>query len=315
MADTFPGRPGALPFKTGSEAVAAALRLARGATGRHTVLRVGFHGWHDPVVTPHVSWHRYDHTERTAKEVPAVPPVYGQVMRVWHGSDPDDLVAAIAATPDLAAVLLDPVELARPMPENARRVLAATREAGALLVLDESKTCLRLGPHGAQGRLGITPDLTVAGKALANGFPLAVVLADAALTSQARKLRIRGTFSYELGALAASIATLRVLREEKAGETLEASGRALLDALNAALAAAGAADRVAAVPYPWPCMPYLAFRDVADAERRDFYSRLTGQGVLMLPNHMNFMSLAHEPRHIAHAAEAVAVAAAALTAP
>ncbi|MFF5980393.1 aminotransferase class III-fold pyridoxal phosphate-dependent enzyme [Streptomyces olindensis] len=305
LSGLFPEQSGALLFKTGSEAVGAAMRLARHRTGRDLVLRLGFHGWHDQVISPHVNWHRFDHSQRRSARPLGVPGIYGPAVHVWHGDDVDDLLETVRSTPDLAAVVVDPVELPLPLADSAKRVREAAHEVGALLVLDESKTCLRLGPGGAQERLGVTADVLVLGKAIANGLPLAVVLADPALTAQSRRLRIRGTFSNELTSVAAASATLRVLREEKVHERLEHTGTALIDAVNAALRSDGLDDRIAAVPYHWPCMPYLHFRNVAETERTDFYARLVRHGVLLLPNHMNFVSAAHGEAHVQHAVRAI----------
>ncbi|AXE89516.1 aminotransferase class III-fold pyridoxal phosphate-dependent enzyme [Streptomyces sp. Go-475] len=305
LSGLFPEQPGALLFKTGSEAVGAAMRLARHRTGRDMVLRLGFHGWHDQVISPHVNWHRFDHAERRSVQPLAVPGIYGAAVRVWHGDEVEDLLETVRSTRDLAAVVVDPVELPLPLADSAKRVLEAAHEAGALLVLDETKTCLRLGPGGAQERLGVTADVLVLGKAIANGLPLAVVLTDPALTAQSRRLRIRGTFSNELASVAAASATLRVLREEKVHERLERTGTALIDAVNAALRSEGLCGRICAVPYHWPCMPYLRFRDIAETERMDFYARLVRRGVLLLPNHMNFVSAAHTDAHVEHAVRAI----------
>jgi glutamate-1-semialdehyde 2,1-aminomutase len=62
LLELYPHTQDMLTFKTGSEAVVAAIRLARAATGRYGVLRVGFHGWHDQLISPYVRCHSYDPT-------------------------------------------------------------------------------------------------------------------------------------------------------------------------------------------------------------------------------------------------------------
>ena len=147
-------------LKTGAEAMAAAVRLARVATGRDRILGCGYHGWLD--------WCQ------SAEGCALVPPAH------LYGELPfNDAAAArklIRATGDgLAAVVFEPVILREPDPEWLAVLREETERVGALLVVDEIKTVCRLAVGGACERYGIRPDLVVMGKAIANGFPLAAV--------------------------------------------------------------------------------------------------------------------------------------------
>ena len=148
-------------LKTGAEAVAAAVRLARVATGRELVFGCGYHGWLD--------W-----SQGRAEGVPA------GTSAVFAELPFNDAALARGMIRDagsrLAAVVVEPLVVSEPSREWLETLRAETRRAGAVLVFDEIKTAFRIAIGGAAERWGVQPDLAVLGKALANGFPLAVVV-------------------------------------------------------------------------------------------------------------------------------------------
>jgi glutamate-1-semialdehyde 2,1-aminomutase len=148
-------------LKTGAEAMAAAVRLARVVTGRDRVLGCGYHGWLD--------WSQTGE----GRGVPlATRALYGELPF----NDADATRRLIRAAGDgLAAVVFEPVILEAPDPQWLAVLREETLRAGALLVADEIKTVCRLAVGGACERYGIRPDLVVIGKAIANGLPLAAV--------------------------------------------------------------------------------------------------------------------------------------------
>ncbi|HEV8176594.1 MAG TPA: aminotransferase class III-fold pyridoxal phosphate-dependent enzyme, partial [Gemmatimonadales bacterium] len=140
-------------LKTGAEAMAAAVRLARLATGRDRLLGCGYHGWLD--------WCQ------SAEGVP-------RSTRDLYGELPFNDAAAArklirAAGDGLAAVVFEPIIHREPDPEWLAVLREETERIGALLIVDEIKTVCRIAVGGACERYGIRPDLVVMGKALANG--------------------------------------------------------------------------------------------------------------------------------------------------
>ena len=295
-------------FKTGSEAVAAAIRIARAATGRTVIGRVGFHGWHDQVISPYLSCHTYARGNEIEEYPPGVPhdAVAGRV-EAWTGDAIDRLPELVCERGDtLAAVIIDPVQLMPPFAEAADAVAAACREAKALLILDESKTGFRIAPGGFQDLYGVAADLTVLSKAIANGYPLALVAGPDDVMALAKPARIKGTYATELSAVAAAVATLEVLEREKAATAITARGQGLLERLNEVIAADGPLG-LSAVAYQWPSMPYMFFEPGTPAApvQDTFYKRLRDANVLMLRDHMSFVSLAHTDEDMERVALAV----------
>src|SRR3989449_8726789 len=148
-------------FKTGAEAVAAAVRLARVATGRELVLGCGYHGWLD--------WWQ-------GGGVGGVPAATRALYAELPVNDAGRGREQIREAGDgLAVVVVEPVVVEEPRREWLAVLREETTRVGAVLVFDEIKTAFRLAVGGAGERYGVQPDLVVLGKALANGFPLAAV--------------------------------------------------------------------------------------------------------------------------------------------
>ena len=166
---------------TGSEAVQAALRVARAATGRRAIVKFEghYHGWLDPV-TANGPGSRVGSGPVPRRVVVPEHSVVGPEVLVCPWNDPEALAALLARHgAAVAAVILEP------LPANACNLfaedgyLAQARRLcdahGCLLVFDEVVTGFRLALGGAQQRLGVVPDLTVLAKALGSGFPISAV--------------------------------------------------------------------------------------------------------------------------------------------
>jgi len=204
-------------LKTGAEAVAAAVRIARVFTGREEVLACGYHGWLD--------WcqGRTDGvpqgTRAVFAELPFNDAERAREMIRYRGNR-------------LAAVVIEPLVVSEPSREWLETLHAETRDAGAVLVFDEIKTAFRLAVGGAAERYGVTPDIAVIGKAFANGFPLAAVGGRADVMAAVNHTWISSTLATESVALAAALATLEVYESEPVCAHLHRVGTRLLHGLH-----------------------------------------------------------------------------------
>ena len=283
LCAAYPGAEQARFLKTGAEAVQAAVRLARVATGRERVVHCGYHGWLDGAFA--------------GAGVPAV------VAAAWTTIPFDDLPAAEAAVgagAPPAAILIEPVIERAPSPRWLRGLVDLADTSGALLVFDEIKTGFRLARGGAAERWGVRPDLAVLGKALANGFPLAAVVGRADVMVRVKETWISSTLATESVGLAAARAVLDVWDTTDVAGHLAAVGRRLLDGL-VRLAAGGAFEVVGL-----PEMFFLRFPS-AEAERR-FLLATVGHGVLLKRGAYDFPSLAHGESEVALTLAAVEAA-------
>ncbi len=267
-------------LKTGAEAVAAAVRLARAFTGRDRVLGCGYHGWLD--------W-----CSRGAGVPDSVSALYAELPF----NDPERCGALIRQAGDrLACVVVEPVVEAAPNAEWLRVIREETRRTGAVLIFDEIKTAFRVSLGGASARWGGEPDLIVLGKAMANGFPLAAVGGRREIMRQVRNTWISSTMATEFISFAASRATLRVARQTALPDRLATAGGMLYAGLERL--AKAFPDRVASVG-GIPEMCYLRFAD--DGRSEQAARACARRGLLFKRNAYNFVSLAHTDSDIREA--------------
>jgi glutamate-1-semialdehyde 2,1-aminomutase len=202
--------------KTGSEACAAAVRVARAATGREIVLTAGsgYHGWHDWIAS-------------TYADTTGVPRGLRSLVRTFRFNDVHAFERALLAGPpgSVAAVVLEPMRLEAPEPGFLEHLRTRTRRIGAALIFDETVLGLRLAPAGGQEAFGVVPDLAVYGKALGGGLPLACVVGPASWMRHARV--VSSTFGGDALALAAASALLDVYAREPVVERITAAGASL----------------------------------------------------------------------------------------
>jgi len=262
-------------FKTGAEAVAAAVRLARVATGRELVLGCGYHGWLD--------WCQ-------GGGVGGVPAATRALYAELPFNDAERSRQQIREAGDgLAVVVVEPVVVEEPRREWLAVLREETARVGAVLVFDEIKTAFRLAVGGAGERYGVQPDLVVLGKALANGFPLAAVGGRQDLMAGVARTWISSTLATEGVALAAARATLAVVVSEAVPAHLHRVGTRLLHGLHrlqrehaAAVAGVGGVAEM--------CFLHYASDGVSRAVARGCAAR----GVLFKRTAYNFVSLAHD---------------------
>jgi glutamate-1-semialdehyde 2,1-aminomutase len=274
-------------LKSGAEATAAAVRLARAATGRSVVIASGYFGWHD--------W---------SNPGPGVPDATTADVHTVPFDDVPALDAAVAAAGDtLAAIVLEPLVHHVASAAWLQAARAHCDRLGAVLVFDEIKTAFRVRTGGVQSLRDVHPDLATIGKAIANGYPLAAVVGRRAIMET--PTWISSTLASEMASLAAARAVLdRHARQDVCGE-LARIGERLQAAVRDALApyaelgvqveGPGAMCRLAAEHEP------VLDALVAETVRR---------GVLLKRGAYQFAALAHDDAAVALVHDAVAAAAA-----
>ena len=265
-------------LKTGAEAVAAAVRLARVATGRDEILGCGYHGWLD--------W-----CQGATEGVPAA--VRGLFAELPFNDVRAGREMIHARAGRLAAVVIEPVIVAEPTREWLQMLRDETARAGAVLVFDEIKTAFRIALGGAVEKYGVRPDLVVIGKALANGFPLAAVGGRADLMEAVARTWISSTLATESVALAAARATIEVFVEQDVCRRLHAVGTRLLHGLHELQRRhAGVITGVAGIAEM--CFLHYASEDLSHRTAQ----AAAAQGLLFKRTAYNFVSLAHDERAV-----------------
>lgn len=213
---------------TGSEATYHAVRIARAHTGREhlIVMQGGYNGWHNDVAVnvmtpleslgPRVSPGEYRLVPLSA----GIPVGVLDRIHAVNFNDPDSVEYVMKRYP-VAAVILEPVlqniGVVPPRPGYLPALRQLCDRHGSLLIFDEVKTGFRAALGGYQSLCGVRPDLTVLGKAVANGYPLGVIGGRRDLMrcfyheDPAKRVMIAGTYNAHPVSLAAGTATIKLL--------------------------------------------------------------------------------------------------------
>lgn len=286
MRELIPCAEQSFFVKTGSDAASAAVRIARGYTKKTKVLRCGYHGWHDWCSEVHGG-------------IPEA--VYKETIEFRYNDLTSLEKPLVENRGKVAAIIITPVghPLAKPVEAPAGGFLEGVRKLandhGAVLIFDEIRTGFRVHLGGAGARYGVTPDMALLGKAMANGYPIAAVcgkrhimkvLADA-------EVFISSTFFPNSLEMVAALKTIEILERERVCDKIWARGTAFLEELGKVVAASGVSARLSGIP-PMPCITFDADPQKKYKERRRiFFAQAIRRGLFMQPYHHSYIAYRH----------------------
>ena len=239
-------------LKTGSEANAAAIRVARAATGRDVIVYCGYHGWAD--------WYAI-----TTPRSKGIPKDFAHFIAPFNYNDVPSLERALDEHyGKVAAVIMEAVLLDAPAAGFLELVKKLAHEHGALLIFDEIVTGFRWATGGAQEHFGVVPDLATFGKGMANGLPLAALVGRADFARQFEDVFVSSTFGGDTLALAAARATIDEYRQQPVIAHLWAAGRRFQEGFRRAVSRTG----VPAECIGFPVHPKIVFRHAREETNR-----------------------------------------------
>jgi len=307
---------------SGSEVAQAAFRLARAASGKRVILKFEghYHGWFDNIL-----WSTAPAQNAAGPEdAPVlVPGSVGQDAMDAAGLDVIgwnnlERLEARLAKGDVAGVIMEPAMCNQGAIEASagylQGALTACRRHGALLIFDEVITGFRLDRSGAQARFGVTPDLSIFAKAMANGFPVAAIVGRADLLDMFVKGGVLhgGTFNAQPVTMAAMVAVQQALTPG-GYEAASRRGVRLREGIRGILEDAGLKAQVTGFELMFHVgfgldAPARNYRDLLKSDKAlyvKFCHALLGRGVRALERGAWFVSFAHDDAVIDATLEAV----------
>ena len=314
IVDAVPSVEKVRLVSSGTEAAMSAVRLARAYTSRDRILKFSgcYHGHVDALLASAGS----GFATLGIPSTPGVPPRVTEHTIVCPYNDVDAAADAVARYGEgLAAIIVEPIAGNMGVVPPDRGFLLALRRlcdgCGALLIFDEVITGFRVARGGAQELYDVRPDLTILGKIVGGGLPLAAFGGRADVMDRLAPrgdVYQAGTLSGNPLATAAGLSVLRRLRDEDVYAQLEAHGAKL----EAGLAAHGRVQRVGAMATLF--MADTPVRNFDDAQASDteryaaLFRHLLAQGVYVAPSQFEcmFLSLAHGDEEIDRTIQAVA---------
>ncbi len=284
-------------LKTGSDATTAAIRIARAYTGRIKVMRCGYHGWHDWCV----------------EMKGGIPEKFYEDVYEFRYNDLDQLEDLMKKHGDqTAAIIMTPFghplhqKMQLPKPGFLEGVRKLADKYGAVLVFDEVRTCFRLRMGGAQELYGVTPDLTVLGKGMANGYAISVVTGKKdVMMAAASKLFISSTFFPNSDGYIAALKTIEIMEREKVLDNIWEKGEGLMKKIQASIDKYDVGAELTGVA---PMFMVTFKKDEADTQkgrRDDFYTQLIRKGFFFTPHHHAYISYRHTEEDLNKTAQAI----------
>lgn len=284
LIELIPCAEMAVIAKTGSDVTTMAVRVARGYTGKNTILRCGYHGWHDWCV----------------ENKGGVPQEIIDMTVGFSYGNIDELKEKLEANKDdVACIIITPVghPLAKDVVTPPEGYLQAVRELAdeykAVLVFDEIRTGFRAAIGGAGQRYGVTPDLATFGKAMANGYPISALVGKKEVMMVMEKdVFISSTFFPNSLEMAASLKCIEILERDNVIDVIWDKGTMFLEKLeeikqkhNAPITISGIAP-----------MPFITFDKVDDdykIRRKEFYTQTIRKGLFIQPYHHWYICFRH----------------------
>ena len=215
--------------KTGGEAVAIAIRIARAYTNKTKVAFCGYHGWHDWYLSAN---HNKEDSLRSqllpglsTDGVPvelkntAFPFNYGNYEEFG------DIIGEIGA--DLGVVIMEVQRYKRLDVEFLMHIRRITSDLGIVLIFDEISSGFRVNVGGLHMLYGVNPDIAVFGKAMGNGFPISAVVGDKNIMSSAEGSFISSSYWTERTGYVASLKTIEIYERNNVVDLISKTGKSI----------------------------------------------------------------------------------------
>lgn len=281
-------------LKTGGEALAACIRLARYYTERDHIIQIGYNGWvnnlssNAQVLPGHIA----------ESGAPGIPDSLGALHHTCAWNDMQRLESLFLEHPgEIAAIVVaadyENMEAGHEFYPYLREL---TNKNDCLLIFDEIVTGFRIAIGGVQEYFNVTPDLAVFSKGIANGMPLSAFVGKQDIMSGCDKVIISSTFGGEALSLAAAKAALSVYTEQGVIEHLWRQGKKLWQGVNRLFSRYHIPMEVKGF---WPC-PLFAVDSEVDPSIRDVFFRAAYQHGVSLYN-VSYVNFSHQDTDITDA--------------
>jgi glutamate-1-semialdehyde aminotransferase len=280
--------------RSGGDAMAIAVRIARAATKKDIILFSGYHGWHDWYLSANIA----SNSALDGQLLPGLNP--NGVARGMKGTsypffynNTEEFLELIEKYEDkIGGVVLEAVRGMNPEPGFFLTIERETKRLGVPLIVDEVTSGFRLTCGGAHLVVGLSPDIAVFAKGMSNGYPMAAVIGKAKYMDAAQDSFISSTFWTERIGPTAAIATIKkMLRENvqahliECGRQIQCRWRQMAEKHNLNIHVSGI--------YP---LSHLSFKDQPMAIKTLYIQEMLHRGFLVKDSY--YSSFAHKQEHL-----------------
>jgi glutamate-1-semialdehyde 2,1-aminomutase len=265
--------------RTGGEACAIGVRIARAASGKDKVAFCGYHGWHDWYISSNIG----DSKNLDEQLIPGLKPA-GVPRQMKHSSIPfyyndiDSLKKIVAENNDLGVIIMEPLRNVLPKEGFLQEVKNIAKKIGAVLIFDEVTSGFRMNNGGIHMTFGVEPDMAIFGKALGNGFPISAIIGKREIMEAAESSFISSTFWTERVGYVAALKTLEIIKRDKVYQNLLKYGNQINKIWTATAQESNLDIHISGIPQ----LTHISFNNSYPMESQTFYTQeMLKRGILL----------------------------------
>lgn len=211
--------------RTGGEANAMAIRIARAASRKDKVAVCGYHGWHDWYLALNLGGEdNIKNYQLSGLEPIGVPQSLRGTTLPFLYNKFDELQELVDRNPDLGVIKMEVSRNVEPIDNYLQKVRKLCDDKGIILIFDECTSGFRETFGGRYKKFGVNPDMAIYSKALGNGYGISAVVGKKEIMQAAQSTFISSTFWTERIGPTAALATLKVMEHEQSWEKITAIG-------------------------------------------------------------------------------------------
>lgn len=202
--------------RTGGEAMAVAVRIARAFSGKDKVAFCGYHGWHDWYLASNLADDKnLDGHLLSGLQPKGVPRALIGTAIPFHYNNIEELEKIMDNNKDIGVIVMEPIRHSEPQNGFLQKVRDIANKHGAVLIFDEITIGFRLIAGGVHLKYKINPDIAVFAKAISNGFPMAVIIGREDIMEASQETFISSSYWSERIGPVATLATIKKIIKNK----------------------------------------------------------------------------------------------------
>lgn len=281
--------------RTGGEAMAIAVRIARAKTKRDKIVFCGYHGWHDWYLAANLGGKDTLNGHLLPGLEPAgVPRCLSGTSIAFRYNKIDELRAIVSRhRVDIAAIVMEPIRNYEPAPGFLEEVREIATRIKAVLIFDEITSAWRINTGGAHLLYKVTPDIAVFAKAMSNGYPMAAIIGISDIMQAAQSTFISSTYWTERLGPVASLATIRKHQRYKVSEHLVNIGKRVQSGWQSCADRHGLTISISGIP---PLLHFSFDYENGEAIRTLFVQEMLRRG--FLATNAFYACFAHQGHHV-----------------
>ncbi len=282
--------------RTGGEAMAVAVRIARASSGKSKIAFCGYHGWQDWYLSANLAGDKNLDGHLLPGLDPAGVPrgLKGSALPFSYNKI-EELEDIIAKNKDIGVIIVEPLRHQEPKNNFLQNIRKIANKINAVLIFDEITIAWRMNIGGVHLLYKVNPDIAVLGKAMSNGYPMAAIIGKKKIMQAAQKTFISSTYWTERIGPTAALATIRKMQKNKVPAHLDKIGR-LIGKGWQDLAKKHKLNITLEPPTALVTFSF-AYGDESQAIRTLFTQEMLRRG--FLASCTVFVSYAHQERHVA----------------